>query len=120
MYTTMATWCPKCKGELPQLATLRGAFAESELEMHGVPIDPEDDAAKLSRYETEFGPAYELEADLDRGQIQSVEILLKSLTRLPEVLPATIVTDSNGAVLLAQAGVPSISELKKLLVQTQP
>jgi peroxiredoxin len=115
MYTTMATWCPTCKGELPQIAVLRNAFDRSELEMHGVPVDPTDDAAKLTSYIQEYQPAYDLLTDLSQGDVQAVERVVQHTTQLEEALPATLITDADGMVIYANAGVPSISELKRLL-----
>jgi thiol-disulfide isomerase/thioredoxin len=115
MYTTMATWCPTCKGELPQLAALREAFGPDELEMRAVPVDPEDDAEKLEKYVAENQPAYVMLSGLSRSDVESIEGVVEATTQLQEALPATLVTDSKGVVLLAQAGVPSISDLKKLL-----
>ena len=48
MYTSTATWCPSCKASLPQLRALRDAFTGEELEMTGVPVDP-DEGGKSSR-----------------------------------------------------------------------
>lgn len=119
MYTTMATWCPKCKGELPQLETLRLAFDEDQLEMNGVPIDPEDTSSKLSQYRSEYTPAYTLLDNLSRGDVQAVENIVEHTTQLSDALPATLITDEHGMVLYATAGVPSISDLKKLLQELE-
>jgi thiol-disulfide isomerase/thioredoxin len=115
MYTTMATWCPTCKGELPQLATLRQAFGPEELAMRAVPVDPEDSSEKLARYMEENQPAYRLLTELGPRDVAAVESVVEQTTQLKEALPATLVTDSEGVVLLAKAGVPSISDLRKLL-----
>lgn len=119
MYTTMATWCPKCKGELPQLEILRRAFDEDQLEMNGVPIDPEDTAVMLSQYRDEYGPAYDLLDDLSRGDVMAVEKVVEHTTQLPDALPATLITDENGMVLYSTAGVPSVSDIKKLLQELE-
>ena len=115
MYTSMATWCPKCKGELPQLAYLRQRFGEDELAMQAVPIDPQDTQAKLEQYLTEYRPPYEMLFGLAPGDKQNFEVMVQSLTQIPEALPATVITDSEGLVLVAKAGVPSKSEIEALL-----
>jgi thiol-disulfide isomerase/thioredoxin len=115
MYTTMATWCTICKGELPQLATLRQAFGPEELDMRAVPVDPEDSSEKLARYMDENHPAYRLLTDLGPRDVEAVEDVVEQTTKLKDALPATLVTDSDGMVLLAKGGVPSISDLRKLL-----
>ncbi len=120
LFTTMATWCPKCKGELPQLALLRAAFPEEQVAMHGVPVDPTDTAEKLGRYLGEYHPAYELLRDLSRGDVEAVKAVVTHTTGIPDALPATLVTDARGRVVLATTGVPSVSDLRKALERVQP
>jgi peroxiredoxin len=115
MFTTMATWCPTCKGELPQLAALRQAFSPDQLEMHGVPVDETDTQEKLANYVEENQPAYDLLTDLSRGDVLTVEQVVERTTQLKEALPATLITDPDGMVVYASAGVPSISDLRRLL-----
>ena len=120
MLTTMATWCPKCKGELPQLTQLRSTFSETDLALRGVPIDPEDTREMLARYRDEFRPAYEMLDELTREEIVGIQGVVFRETQLEEALPATLVIDGSGEVVLAQAGVPSISQIKKLLAERSP
>ena len=55
LYTTVATWCAPCLAELPSLNLLRSSFTSAELEIFGVPYDPEESpevlAAWSARYE---------------------------------------------------------------------
>ena len=113
MYTTMATWCASCRAELPVLAHLRAAFPASELRMLGVPVSDSDDAGELRDYVAAQAPAYELLHSLSTEEIDLVRALLQA--EIPDGLPATIVTDTEGRVLLTRLGAPTVSELRALL-----
>lgn len=120
LYTTMATWCTACKKELPQLEHLRSVFAAHELKMFGVPVDPNDSPDKLNTYIDHYMPVYQLLVNLaPEGQSKVREILAKTLQT--EALPCTIVTGASGLVLKTFTGVPTVSDLRKLLgSRTQP
>ena len=113
MYTTTATWCENCKALLPHLDHLRANFAPTELGMFGVPIDPTDVASKLAAYQAKYAPAYELLTILSAEQVSSVQQIVQNSLN-GDGLPATIVTDGDGAVLLTMWGAPSVSEIRKL------
>ncbi len=114
LYTTMATWCEACKNHLPELGQLRSKLGLESLSMYGVPIDPADDPAKLSAYAQRFQPSYELLPHLTDDQRQQVKHLATTALSA-DVLPSTIVTDNQGTVLLVTAGLPTVSELKKVI-----
>ena len=115
VYTSMATWCGVCKGELPQIARLRESFAATEVGLVAVPIDTTDDDAKLERYVAAFQPRYDLRTDLGRDPVFRGVFsgVVQAATGL-DGLPSTIVTDKDGRVLHAMAGVPSVSDLRRL------
>lgn len=113
VHVTMATWCAACKRHLPQLAALRAALPTDEVALLGVPTDSRDGPKKLDAYRAEHRPAYDLLTDLDRHDRQRVRNLLKA--RGADALPATIITDAQGKVLLATVGVPTVSEIRRLL-----
>jgi len=113
MYTTMATWCAACKKHLPQFETLRSAFTNGELDIYGVPIDPEDTPTKLKTYESRFQPAYKLLVHLTPAEREKVHTLLNEDHRTA-ALPSTIVTDAQGHVLQSRPDVPTVSDVRKL------
>ena len=113
VFTTMATWCDTCKGELPQIELLRRAFGE-ELALVGVPVDEHDSAKKLADYREEFAPAYQLLDPLPEPARAAVQQQVQDALRI-DALPATIVTDASGRVLRTSSGVPSVSELRAFL-----
>jgi thiol-disulfide isomerase/thioredoxin len=114
LVTTMATWCAKCKGELPQIARLRENFGPEVLDLLAVPVDRDDDAARLDHYVSENIPAYQLLRDLSDEQISSVQQVLIDDLRV-DALPGAIVTDGQGRILRALWYVPSVSEIRELL-----
>jgi len=114
LYTTMATWCAACKQHLPQLEQLRSNLDTDSLGMYGVPIDVTDDEVMLSEYSEKYRPAYELLTDMKEEQRDQIEQLVSRILKT-DALPSTVVTDTNGRVLLVTAGVPTVSELKKIL-----
>ena len=116
MMTTMATWCDSCKQQIPQLAHLRRTFANTELTMLGVPIDPIDTSSDLKSYKHEFNPPYEF-ASLSNDELSSIQKALRALTR-SDALPSTMIIDSEGRILGAFEGVPSASEVRELLAGT--
>lgn len=119
VYTSMATWCAVCKGELPTLARLRESFGANELALVGVPIDANDDDAKLARYVQANAPRYDLRADLgrDAGFRRGFSGIVMAATGL-DGLPSTVVTDRTGRILHAGSGVPTVSDLRRLRRQS--
>jgi hypothetical protein len=118
LLTTMATWCDSCKGELPQVARLRRSFGPDEVALLGVPVDEDDDRAKLDAYEQEHRPAYTLLKELPEEQIEEVRRTVLEELRI-DALPAAIATDARGRVLRTLWEVPSVSEVRELLAQVR-
>jgi hypothetical protein len=114
LFTTMATWCTACKGEMPQFRRLRAAFTPRDLGLFGVPIDPSEGQTQIQAWGAAHRPAYGLLTGLTETQIASVKTLVLDKLKL-DAVPASIVTDGAGNVLLTQWGPPSISKLRELL-----
>ena len=116
VYTLMATWCSACKKELPQIAYLKSRFAPEEVGLFGLPADETDDSDKLRHYVQLNRPEYEIIGSLtDKERENVMTIVAKTLGQ--EALPSTIVTDANGKVLQCLLGVPSVSDLRRLLAR---
>lgn len=119
MFTSVATWCEACRREIPHLRRLRDRFESSELAMFGVPVDPEDTRDKLRDYASARTPPYRLLVDL--APQDSEEFRARVLEMLHyEALPSTFITDREGQILYAEAGVPTISDLRELLSRFEP
>jgi len=114
-FTTFATWCSACKRELPQFDALRARFGARELRLFGVAIDEKDTPAKLDAYRREHRPGYEL-----LGELPAAERILLRQVIIKELgvggLPATVVTRGDGRVVHVQSGVPTLSQVRRLLV----
>ena len=113
LYVTMATWCPNCKKNQPLVAMLREKFGD-QIDLVGVPVDPEDSPVKLADYRQKYRPAYEL---LDPVTDAERDELKRLITTISEqgALPSTLITDQQGRVLDAMGGIPSSSTVAKLL-----
>ncbi len=114
LYTTVATWCAPCLDELPSLNLLSRIFASADLEIFGVPYDPEETPEVFRAWADRYKPPYRILTELTAAQRDAV--IGGALEALHiEGLPAAVVTDSGGEVLLARWGPPSVSELRALL-----
>ena len=116
LFTTMATWCTACKGELPQIKRLRAEFTAEDLEIIGVPVDEDDDRADLERYVEEYSPAYQMLLDLRDDQVAEVKKIVIDALRI-DALPAAILTDADGNVLRTMWQVPSVSDVRDALTR---
>jgi hypothetical protein len=115
VYTTMSTACAMCMRSLPDLRALRDAFGDDELTLVGIPAFEEDTVQGLREYVEEQKPAYALQIGLPQEETKRVrETVAATLHGSGEETPASIVTDSNGRILTARWGVPTLSELKRL------
>ena len=117
LHTTMATWCVACVTEMPEFNHLREVFTENELGLLGLPVDRNDTAELLGRWEERYTPPYDLLIGLPSNEVNKVSQVVLDELRLAgdEAVPAAIVTDGDGRVLLARWGVPTVSTLKRLL-----
>lgn len=112
VYTTMATWCPSCLKHLPQLAILQ----DESVALFGVPIDPDDDDAKLDEYVSKNSPPYEILRGISTGKrVEVSDFLAASLQIASAGLPSSVIVDSEGNVLHVMQGVPTISQLRRLM-----
>ena len=118
LYTTMATWCAACLTELPQFNMLRATFQPHELGMFGVPYDEKEGAGKLSAWATANRPPYTLLTEAPNDYKATVKQTAIDILKL-DGIPASIVTDGEGRVLLAKWGPPSVSEVRELLMRTR-
>ena len=114
LYTTVATWCAPCLDELPSLNLLRASFTSAELEIFGVPYDSEETPEILAAWSERYEPPYRILSELKPRERNAVIQGALDALRI-DGLPAAVVTDSDGDVLLVRWGPPSVSELRVLL-----
>jgi hypothetical protein len=115
LYVTMATWCPACTREIAQERVLREAFAAEEVALLGVPMDEAEGAGVLAAYVAEKKPAYRL-LEVTAAEREAVKRHVMGALRV-DALPATIAVDGQDHVLATYRGVPSVSEIRKLLAR---
>ncbi len=110
IYTTTATWCVACISHLPALADLK----QEGVALYGVPIDVNDDAAKLADYVAKKKPPYQMLAEIDSEQKQAVTAFLAEALQMQNpVLPSSVITDADGNVLEVMQGIPTLSQVRK-------
>ncbi len=112
--TTLATWCEACRDELPEVAILRDSFPPEQVELYGVPVDPDDSSAALAAWGRQHRAPYRLLAELPLEERARVQAFVEA-TLQRDAIPATIVTDREGRLLSAGWGVPTRSKLRALL-----
>ena len=83
--------------------------------MFGVPVDEKETREQLASYVEELEPAYALLAELSTDEVAKIKRLANEGSALKDALPATVVTDAAGKVLLSRLGAPSVSELRRFL-----
>ena len=118
VYTTMATWCQSCLRHLPEVNAMCDVLAEDHVEIVALPIDVDDNEQRLTAYAEKFQPRYRLRRDLSPADRQVLTTFLNQHLQTTEPpLPSTIVTDGEGNTLQVSAGLPSASEIRKLVLR---
>lgn len=114
LFVTTATWCVACVEHLPHLRNLTREFG-GELRIVGLPIDRADHRDKLRQYAAEHDLPYFLALHLDDEQRNDISRTLDGIIPA-EAVPACILTDADGTVLLTTAGIPTVSQLRQALL----
>jgi len=116
IYVSMATWCPNCKKQIPQVSLIQELAGKADLQVIGVPVDGRDTDSMLSKYQIENSPTYELSGRWSKHDRDTFNRLVKQQLEF-DSLPASVLTNKQGQVLEVFAGVPTVSELAKLGVR---
>ncbi len=105
-----ATWCEACVRTAPRLDALAGALAD-QLDVVGVTVEPTDDAAAVAKFRRVHAIAHPL-LTFDQALAHDVNEQFGG----SQALPSTLVLDrKTGTVLLATRGVPTRSELERVV-----
>ncbi len=112
VFISMATWCPNCKNEIPQLNLLRSAFSSQDLEIVAIPIDPSESEEALQSYVDQFKPPYTL--GKAEGLKDRFSLIVSEKLGL-DVLPTYVIVDQQGQVRSVRAGAPTVSDLKQAM-----
>lgn len=114
LFTSVATWCPNCRKQIPQLHLLRQEFTADQLGIFGASVDENDSADKLQQYVLKNRPPYSLVTPWGANARQNFNRLVNSKLG-SDVLPATAVFDRQGNIVSVLPGVPTISDIKRML-----
>lgn len=114
VYVAMFTTCASCKKQMPSVAHLKSELSDENVAIWGVPVKLEETPDELRAYVEKTNPAYEVLADLPMDERELVKTFIESAWN-DLVTPSTIVTDSGGRILGTMQGVPTLSEIRKLL-----
>lgn len=102
-----ATWCPPCRKEMPDLATLQQKFAGKGVQVVGVSIDTAENVKTFQQqYKIPF-PLLIAEPEVAQWTTE--------LGNTAAGLPFTLVLDKNGQIRHAKLGQISAPELENLL-----
>ncbi len=118
LYTTMATWCLPCRAEIPHLEALRSRFGVDEVAMYALPVDPKDSLEMLDKWMQDTQAPYVMLSDWKRESIQTAEELIFDQLKAANI-PASMIADREGNVLLTRWGAPTLSEIAQLLEGVQ-
>jgi len=116
VYTTFTTSSPSTMTDLPILRRLKEEVSSEGVDIVAVPIDESDDNSKLAAYRKQWKPTARLVNIAPARRAEAIAAFAKALGEEPP-LPSTVITDESGRILSAQPGIPSISELRKMLGQ---
>jgi len=116
LFTSVATWCPNCRKQIPQLHLLRRAFTADQLGILGAAVDEGDSKDKLQQYILKNKPPYTLATPWSANARKNFNQLVNKELR-SDVLPATVAFDKQGKIISVFPGVPSVSDIKRMLVR---
>jgi len=102
-----ATWCPPCKGEMPEFVKAYGEYRDRGVEFVGAANEPRSAKAKVR----EFIEGMQITFPV---WLEASEDHLKALGVGPG-LPATVIMDPQGRVAARISGVTDAAQLRELL-----
>jgi len=102
-----ATWCPPCKGEMPEFVKAYGEYRGRGVEFVGAANEPRSAKAKVR----EFMQGMEITFPV---WLEASEDHLKALGVGPG-LPATVIVDAEGRIAARISGVIDAAQLRELL-----
>ena len=116
LFTSVATWCPNCLKQIPQLHLLRREFTAEQLGIFGAAVDENDSEDRLQKYIQKNKPPYTLVTPWLAAHRENFNGLVKKELR-SDVLPATVIFDRQGKMVSVVPGVPTVSDIKRMLAR---
>jgi len=127
LYTSWFVDCAACKRAAPKVAAMRKYFGEDELAIFGFNNASGDSVKEMEAYRARFEPAYIMLTERSKSDIKEFKKLQDDLlgeikdpntgelNDASQYTPGCIITDADGNILWIDAGMPSYSEIKKLI-----
>ena len=116
VYTTFTTSSPAGTSDWPVLRRLQEELGSEGVDIVAVPIDEADDNPKLAAYSKQWQPTSRLANIGPSKRAEAVAAYAKALGQAPP-LPSTVITDDSGHILSAEPGLPSLSTLRKMMLE---
>lgn len=117
VYTSFATQSTACLRALPLQQLLKEQLASQGVDVIAVTVDPDDDNEKLGAFNREWHPVARL-VNVAQAQRKTAAAFFAKALEGEQPTPCSVVTDDTGHILAAQAGIPTLSQLRKLLAKT--
>jgi hypothetical protein len=114
VYTTFATGSQECIDQVPFLRRLKETLAPEGVDIVTVPVEATDDNSKLAAFARNWKPTSRFFNIAPPSRAGAAEAFAKALGE-EAPLPSTVITDTSGVILFARPGVPSLSEVRKLI-----
>ena len=95
---------------MPQVQRLSAAVEEAGVKLWGLPSDPIETREQILAYVEEYQPTYEMLSDLEPPKRDHLLSLIRQQVGA-NALPASLLFDSEGHLLLATVGVPTVSQV---------
>ncbi|MGB0951815.1 MAG: ASPIC/UnbV domain-containing protein [Planctomycetota bacterium] len=125
LFTTWFTSCMACKRSAPVLASIKRNFPSSELEILGFNNNDGDSKKDMLRYAETYAPPFKMLLDRTDADIEEYkklqDLLIGTIMHRGEeekpsdLTPGYILADADGNILALNVGVPTYSELRKIL-----
>jgi hypothetical protein len=115
VYGSFTTSCEACNSGWPVLRRLKEELGPEGVDIIAVTVDEADDNAKLAAYANQWQPASRLVNIVQNQRPLAISAYAQALGQDPPV-PSTVITDDAGHILSAEPGLPTLSAIRKLIL----
>jgi hypothetical protein len=114
LYTAFATPWAGSIDLLPAMRRLQEETRSEGVDLVMVPLEPGDDDGRLGAFHRQWKPTWRL-VNLPIARRAEAATAFAALSGRAVASPTTVVTDDNGGVVAIEAGVPSVSSVRRWL-----
>lgn len=112
--TGMATWCANCQNSIPEMEILNDQLGSS-FYFAGISIDDQDTPEKLNAYINKHNPPWQLLKPKTTKGKELTKLVIEQLGSA--ATPFTVVVTPENDVVHVYSGLPTVSDLHKLIQQ---